>query len=52
MKEDLCRFKKLQHLASKRYMVRKEGVEPSRENPYASEAYAYANSATSAIAVK
>ncbi len=30
-------------------MVRKEGVEPSRVTPYASETYAYASSATSAV---
>ena len=35
-------------ISSDLMIVRREGVEPSRVSPYASETYAYANSATPA----
>ena len=36
------------HFKSLNVLMRREGLEPSRVSPYASETYAYTNSATSA----
>jgi hypothetical protein len=50
-------FEKIVSYSSKRgmnpcFLVRMEGLEPSRPKPYASETYAYTSSATSASLLK